>query len=54
MARVFVNEKYIGISEKLLVDVMGDGKVYPCFRFNDGGGCYPVYDNFKISELKVK
>ena len=52
IARVFVDGKYIGISEKAPVDVTGSNKVYPSFCFNGGGACYPIYDNFKIAEIK--
>lgn len=51
-AHVFVDGKYIGKSEKALVDVTSSTTVYPSFKFNDGGNCYPVFDNFKITELK--
>lgn len=51
-AHVFVDGKYIGKSEKALVDVMSSTTVYPSFKFNDGGNCYPIFDNFKIAELK--
>ena len=51
-AHVFVDGKYIGKSEKAIVDVMSNEVCYPSFKFNDGGNCYPIYDNFKISALK--
>ena len=51
-AHVFVDGKYIGKSQKALVDVTSSTVVYPSFKFNDGGNCYPNFDNFKITELK--
>ena len=51
-AHVFVNGEYIGKSEKAIVDVMSNDTCYPSFKFNDGGNCYPIYDNFKIFALQ--
>lgn len=50
-AHVFVNDTYIGISEKDIVDFSQENGGLS-FKFNDGGACYPVYDNFKIVALK--
>lgn len=50
IAHIFVGDTYLGCSEKQLADV--SEKVYPSFKFNDGGACYPIFDNFRIVELK--
>ena len=51
-AHVFVNDTYIGISEKSMVDMSSNETCYPSFKFNDGGNFYPIYDNFKIIAIK--
>ena len=51
-AHVFVNDIYIGISEKSMVDMSSNETCYPSFKFNDGGNFYPIYDNFKIIAIK--
>ena len=50
-AHVFVDGTYIGKSEKSIVNVTSSEKCYPSFKFNDGGACQPVFDNFIITEL---
>jgi len=44
----FIDEIYIGKSEKAIADVMSEEKFYPSFKLNDGGNCVPIYDNFSI------